>query len=63
MKTAQSLLLGIILGFAAYYTFDYNRATNQQIQVLKMQATIEALLPLCPEVFRNVVKEQPKAGK
>lgn len=61
MKISYQLLIGLVLGFLAYYAYDFKRSINQQVEHLQLQAKVEALMPLCPKVFETIVKkEEPK---
>lgn len=55
-----TFILGLLLGAGIHFYY----TIGLQIEALQAQAKVEALLPLCPLVFKDIFKPEPqKAGK
>ena len=60
MKLNLNYLIAFLLGFAAYYAYDFKRSVTQQVNYAVTEAQVKALMPLCGSVFKGIVKEEKK---
>lgn len=63
IRELKYLAVGLLLGFGAYYGYDFRRSVEQQIEIAGVQGKVDAALTICPAAFANVVKTEPKKEK
>jgi hypothetical protein len=58
IKIPVQFIIGLTLGFAAYFAYDFSRVIQQQVELAGVQGKVDAALSLCPAAFVNVIKKE-----